>query len=164
MRRILSIDGGGIRGVFPASFLATVEEAVGRNVGDYFDLIVGTSTGGIIALGLGLGWSAASVLQFYDWGRRSSAAIASCFLRQWWLAKYASRPLRKALERHFASRKLGESTKGLIIPSLNLENRGGAPLQDGAPPALGGDRLQGRARWTWHWRPPRAADVLPGIG
>jgi hypothetical protein len=42
MRRILSIDGGGIKGVFPASFLATVEEAVGRNIADYFDLIVGT--------------------------------------------------------------------------------------------------------------------------
>ena len=54
-KRILAIDGGGIKGVFPASFLATVEDSIGDNVGNYFDLIVGTSTGGIIALGLGLG-------------------------------------------------------------------------------------------------------------
>ena len=55
MKRILAIDGGGIKGVFPASFLATVEDSIGDNVANYFDLIVGTSTGGIIALGFGLG-------------------------------------------------------------------------------------------------------------
>ena len=65
-RRILAIDGGGIKGVFPASFLATVEDSIGNNVADYFDLIVGTSTGGIIALGLGLGLSAQEMLAFYE--------------------------------------------------------------------------------------------------
>jgi patatin-like phospholipase/acyl hydrolase len=54
MKRILAIDGGGIKGVFPASFLATVEDTIEDNIANYFDLIVGTSTGGIIALGLGL--------------------------------------------------------------------------------------------------------------
>ena len=63
---MLCIDGGGIKGVFPASFLSTIEEAVGRPVADYFDLIVGTSTGGIIALGLGLGLGAGDLLRFYE--------------------------------------------------------------------------------------------------
>ena len=58
MRRVLSIDGGGIKEAFPASFLANAEQLVGQSVTNYFDLIVGTSTGGIIALGLGLGLSA----------------------------------------------------------------------------------------------------------
>jgi patatin-like phospholipase/acyl hydrolase len=45
--RILSIDGGGIKGVFPASFLAEVENALGiSSVAQYFDLIAGTSVGG----------------------------------------------------------------------------------------------------------------------
>src|SRR2546421_12093373 len=66
VRRILAIDGGGIKGVFPASFLASIEDAIGDRVANYFDLIVGTSTGGIIALGLGLGMSAADILQFYE--------------------------------------------------------------------------------------------------
>ena len=44
--------------MFPASFLASVEKSIEDNIADYFDLIVGTSTGGIIALGLGLGLSA----------------------------------------------------------------------------------------------------------
>jgi len=58
MYKILSIDGGGIKGIAPASLLANIEERTGKKIIDYFDLIVGTSTGGIIALGLGLGFSA----------------------------------------------------------------------------------------------------------
>src|SRR4051812_28360760 len=52
--RILSLDGGGIRGVFPAALLARLEEHLEHPIGRYFDLIAGTSTGGIIAIGLGL--------------------------------------------------------------------------------------------------------------
>jgi patatin-like phospholipase/acyl hydrolase len=62
MRRVLSIDGGGIRGAFPAAFLASVEQSIGVPIASQFDLIVGTSTGGIIALGLGLGVSAERLL------------------------------------------------------------------------------------------------------
>lgn len=60
--RILSIDGGGLKGAMPAAFLATIEEQTGQKIVDHFDLIVGTSTGGIIALGLGLGLPAAEIL------------------------------------------------------------------------------------------------------
>ena len=65
--RILSIDGGGIRGIFPAAFLAGLERRYlgGASVADYFDLIAGTSTGGIIALGLGAGLSAANMSELY---------------------------------------------------------------------------------------------------
>jgi uncharacterized protein len=58
-RRILALDGGGINGVFSAALLATIEESTGKRLADHFDLVVGTSTGGIIALGLGLGHPAA---------------------------------------------------------------------------------------------------------
>src|ERR1700680_4208414 len=63
--RILSLDGGGIRGVFPAAFLARLEEHLEYPIGRYFDLIAGTSTGGIIAIGLGLGLSAGDILKLY---------------------------------------------------------------------------------------------------
>jgi uncharacterized protein len=63
--RILSLDGGGIRGVFPAAFLARLEEHLEYPIGRYFDLIAGTSTGGIIAIGLGLGLSASEILKLY---------------------------------------------------------------------------------------------------
>lgn len=52
--RILSIDGGGIRGLIPALVLAELERLSGKAIGDCFDLLVGTSTGGILALGLAL--------------------------------------------------------------------------------------------------------------
>ena len=123
-RRILSIDGGGIKGVFPASFLATIEDSIDGRVADYFDLIVGTSTGGIIALGLGLGLSASDILRFYEdsgpeifGGHRIIRSI-----RRIRVAKYSNRPLKCALESVFGERKLGESSKRLVIPSLNLEN------------------------------------------
>jgi Patatin-like phospholipase len=65
--RILSIDGGGIRGIFPAAVLAGLEERFlgGNSVAGYFDLIAGTSTGGILALGLGAGLTAAELLELY---------------------------------------------------------------------------------------------------
>ena len=65
--KILSLDGGGIKGIFPAGVLAYLEENYldGQPIGDYFDLISGTSTGGIIALGLGAGLTARSLLDLY---------------------------------------------------------------------------------------------------
>ena len=56
MRRILSIDGGGIKGTQPAAFLAGLEEDLDEPIGRYFDLIAGTSTGGILAIGLACQW------------------------------------------------------------------------------------------------------------
>ena len=124
MKRILTIDGGGIKGVFPASFLATVEDSIGENIASYFDLIVGTSTGGIIALGLGLGLSAKEVLTFYE-EHGPRIFHGNRFLR--WLrwfgtSKYSSAPLEDALRSCFGDKRLGDSEKRLVIPSLNLEN------------------------------------------
>ena len=50
--RVLSIDGGGVRGIIPAIILAEIEKRTGKPIAGIFDLISGTSTGGILALGL----------------------------------------------------------------------------------------------------------------
>src|SRR6516164_1563755 len=65
--RILSIDGGGIRGIYPAAVLAGLVKRYlgGRSIAGYFDLIAGTSTGGIIALGLSAGLTGADLRQLY---------------------------------------------------------------------------------------------------
>lgn len=69
--RILSIDGGGIRGIFPAKFLADMEAELSERgyvhtqIRDHFDLICGTSTGGIIAIALSLGIPAHEIYQLY---------------------------------------------------------------------------------------------------
>ncbi|NBR40642.1 MAG: patatin, partial [Alphaproteobacteria bacterium] len=54
VKRVLSIDGGGIRGIIPAMVIAHLERETGEPACELFDLIVGTSTGGILALGLSL--------------------------------------------------------------------------------------------------------------
>ena len=54
IRRVLSLDGGGIRGIIPALVVAHLERQMGAPASELFDLIVGTSTGGILALGLSL--------------------------------------------------------------------------------------------------------------
>ena len=63
--RVLSIDGGGIRGYLPALFLAELERRAGPPVSRLFDLVVGTSTGAIIGLGLAAGKSATELAEFY---------------------------------------------------------------------------------------------------
>ena len=69
--QVLALDGGGLRGIFTAATLAAWEEDFGTSIADHFDLIVGTSTGGIIALALGLGVPPAEVLSIYvDHGDR----------------------------------------------------------------------------------------------
>lgn len=64
--RILCLDGGGVRGAFTASVLSTWERMTGLRAAGHFDLIVGTSTGGILALGLGLGLEAKDIVKFYS--------------------------------------------------------------------------------------------------
>ena len=70
--RILSIDGGGIRGIIPALVCSAIEDQAGEAISDLFDLIVGTSTGGILALGLTIpggdgtpAFAAADLVGFY---------------------------------------------------------------------------------------------------
>lgn len=122
MFRILSIDGGGIKGVFPAAFLTSLEQALGTPIVDQFDLIAGTSAGGIIALGLALGLSPQEILEFYkNYGPsifpRSQSYVAR--LRHYLRSKYKSAPLESALEQVFHGKLLGEASKRLVIPSFS---------------------------------------------
>ena len=122
-RRILTLDGGGIKGVFAASFLATLEDQVDDPIGNYFDLVSGTSTGGIIALALGLGLPARDILDMYrEWattvfdGENTWARLRH-FVRR----KCGSLPLQDALHRVFGERTLGDSHLRLVIPTFNLQ-------------------------------------------
>ena len=126
MFRILSIDGGGIKGAFAASALATLEEDLGCRAAEHFDLITGTSTGGIIAIGLGLGLSARDILTFYvDKGpsifpstsliQRTGSKLQQLFGGP----KHSHQTLREALEAVFGQRRFGESTCRLAIPTYD---------------------------------------------
>jgi predicted acylesterase/phospholipase RssA len=126
--RILSLDGGGIRGVFPAALLARLEEHLDHPIGRYFDLIAGTSTGGIIAIGLGLGLTAKEILKLYveegpaifgqqhgpvrNWVEGRARSLAHLFV-----TKHPSEPLRNALDGVLGKRRLGESRTRLVVPA-----------------------------------------------
>lgn len=120
--QILTLDGGGIKGLFSAAVLAAIEEDLQVNIIDHFDLIAGTSTGGIIALGLGLGFRPRELVQFYlnEGPKIFSKGIGTNWIRQWFFSNYSSRPLENALKNCFKDRLFGDSTKRLVIPSYNL--------------------------------------------
>lgn len=121
--QILSLDGGGIKGLFSAALLAALEADLKTRVIDHFDLIAGTSTGGIIAVALGLGLSPREIVQFYMLHGPSifpgSSTWRRCLLH-WFRSKYDASPLEAALQDCFKERRFGESTKRLVIPSYNL--------------------------------------------
>ena len=135
-RKILSIDGGGIKGVLPAAFLAEIERATGKSVREHFDLVAGTSSGGILALGLGLGLPAARILELFEargpaifktdpkglpWSLLPRAIHAK--VKRLVNTKYDSKELHQALVEVFGQRLLGESAVRLLIPAFESQRR-----------------------------------------
>jgi patatin-like phospholipase/acyl hydrolase len=120
--QILALDGGGLRGIFSAAILAALEEDLQTSIVHHFDLIAGTSTGGIIALGLGLGLRPRQIVDFYaQMGPQVFGGLpAAGAARQVFTAKYRPGPLREALTGVFGQRTFGESTKRLVIASYNI--------------------------------------------
>ena len=130
--RILSLDGGGIKGLFSATFLAGLEKRYldSKSVVNYFDLIVGTSTGGILALGLAAGYTAEEIACFYRvdgmtifppptahrFGRFKSTEknLRACFK-----PKYDGIVLKQSLDRLFSGRVLNEAKTRLCVPSYD---------------------------------------------
>jgi uncharacterized protein len=131
--RILSIDGGGICGILPAAVLSELERRYlsGQSIARHFDMIAGTSTGGIIALGLAHGLTAAQILDFYlDRGAGifpPASRIGRFYrlLRQGHRTAYERATLQDELLRIFGDTTLGEARTRLVIPAF--EGRHGEP-------------------------------------
>jgi hypothetical protein len=124
--RILSIDGGGIKGIYPAAVLAQLEKSflAGRSIVECFDMIAGTSTGGILALGLAVGRSAQELLQFYI--RDGQWVFPPC---GWWKRKwrecsglaaprYDQSALKDMLENVLGHRSFADAGTRLCIPAF----------------------------------------------
>lgn len=117
--RILSLDGGGIRGLFGAAFLSHLEQHSGVRLIDHFDLIVGTSTGAIIALGLASGLSAREVLGFYE--ERGPAIFAGGSSLRWLTRpKHRNDELEKAVRAIMGDKTLADLQVPVCIPSYEL--------------------------------------------
>jgi uncharacterized protein len=147
--RVLSLDGGGVRGLYTATLLDTLVRRISRergveslDLGKSFDLIAGTSTGGIIACGLASGLSCNSIAELYVrlgplvfsdpmpprgikkilWAMRNRKKAAN-----------PSGPLRASLLDVFGSETLGQVYKrrgiGLCLPTVNLNTQQGLVLK-----------------------------------
>ena len=114
-RKILALDGGGIRGVLTLEILAEMEKQLKQKLskgddfclGDYFDYIGGTSTGAIIAAGLSIGMSVQQLLDFYI--KKGKDMFDKNFILQRWKALYESGPLLEMLKETF-----GEDTDLMV--------------------------------------------------
>lgn len=132
--RILSIDGGGIRGIIPALILAEIEQRTGKPISQLFDLIAGTSTGAIVAMGLCLPnaekknrYQAKDIIQFYeaDGKRVFSRTIWKKIRAVGNLAegKYSAAGLESVLEEYFGPAKISDMLTDVMIASYEIERR-----------------------------------------
>jgi len=134
MRKILSIDGGGIRGIVPAIWLASMEQRTGKRVCELFDLIAGTSTGGILALGLTrpdpAGKAAFGAAELAELYQEHGGTI---FQRPRWRRmlpvgnildeKYGSAGIEQVLETYFGDSRLKDATANVLVTSYEIERR-----------------------------------------
>lgn len=113
-----------MNGAIAAGILKTVEETLGIKTADYFDLIVGTSTGGILALGLALGIPATSLNDFYHTrGEKifpKSASSLRGLIRSIFCSKYSDEGLKCELQAVFNDRLLGDCRVPVVIPAYDL--------------------------------------------
>src|SRR5690554_4662008 len=147
--RILSIDGGGTRGIIPAKMLDCIEQAFGEPVQHHFDLFAGTSTGALICLGLAIGLRPAELADFYLdhaadifhetlWDRASG-------LDEHLRADYKNRRFKKILQGIFgdktfgdvhADKAFGQLGKEVMICSFDLNPESGADRNRNYRPAI----------------------------
>ncbi len=122
--RILSIDGGGIKGLYSAKIIEHLEEKYKCSISDHFDLLCGTSTGGLIALGLSLKVSAAEISSFYEtYGSAifpKHSWVGGMVRQTFWKGKYSDKPLKEALVKLFGEKKIADVHNLLCIPSYSL--------------------------------------------
>jgi patatin-like phospholipase/acyl hydrolase len=119
--QILALDGGGYKGMFAAAILAAIEADLGRPIAQHFDLIVGTSTGGIIALALGIGLAPSQIVEFYSqWGASIFRPNPLLTGWGWWHSRYGQAPLRKALTSVLGDKMVEDSGIPLVIPAFDL--------------------------------------------
>lgn len=162
---VLSVDGGGIRGVIPAMVLANLEERTGKHTAELFDLIAGTSTGGIIALALtvpGPGgkprWTANDLVDLYltEGPRIFHHSIGRMLETGLGLLdeKYDATPLEQSLQTYLGEAKISQALTDVLVTSYDLEHR--------KPFFFKSDRARDVAQHDWLMRDAaRATSAAP---
>lgn len=139
--KILSIDGGGIRGIVPAQILACMEQEFGQQATQWFNLLAGTSTGGMICLGLGCGFSAEHLVNLYQEKApfifRESFLDGLSGLDEHLRANYGNSKFKTVLKELFGDRTLGDLH---ALPWLGKKNKGIMVCSFDLNPSIESDR------------------------
>ena len=125
--QVLALSGGGYRGLYTARVIADLEQAIGGAIARRFDLIAGTSVGGILALALAQGIPAERVVTLFEkHGQEIFSKRRS--LGGLWRAPYTANKLRELLEADelFGQRLLGSCQRAVIVPAINYTT--GSPV------------------------------------
>lgn len=125
--QILALSGGGVRGLFTISILATFEQCLANKTGDadyniarHFDLIAGTSIGGILALGLASGINARRLAEILDENRKKIFPKKRFTLvRQALWSLYDNAPLKDVLVECFGAKLIKDLKARVTIPAVN---------------------------------------------
>lgn len=119
---VLALSGGGYRSLYTATVLSELESALGRPIASHFDLICGTSAGGMLALGLAADIPAIELKALFE---EQGNRIFGCrsFLRRvfgfWLTAKHASTGLRDVLNERFQTITVGDLKHRVLVPAVN---------------------------------------------
>lgn len=134
MMKILAIDGGGIRGIIPAIILSEIERRTGQHTVNLFDLIAGSSTGGLLTMGLNVPdeqgqarFTAEEMALLYE---REGSTI---FSRSMWHSvrvinningsKYPAEGMESVLDRCFGDKMLSDAVGNVLITSYEIKRR-----------------------------------------
>ncbi|WP_341819966.1 patatin-like phospholipase family protein [Wolbachia endosymbiont (group A) of Cydia strobilella] len=132
IKYILSVDGGGIRGIIPAIILAEIEKRTRKRVAEIFDLIAGTSTGGIVVAGLckkdeqgNPQYSANDFVELYQ--EYGAYIFKSSFWRRSiasWLngAQYSYKNIEFILDKYFGEITVADVSSNLLLTSYDIQN------------------------------------------
>ncbi len=132
IKYILSVDGGGIRGIIPAIILAEIEKRARKPIAEIFDLVAGTSTGGIVVAGLckkdqqgNPQYSANDLVELYQ--KYGAYIFKSSFLRRSifsWLncAQYPHKNIEFVLDKYFGDDTLQSTLSNVLIASYDIHN------------------------------------------
>lgn len=122
--KILSLDGGGIRGVFSAHVLKRLEEELGRKIIEHFDLVAGTSTGSILAAAVACDINLEEVINLYkEYGAKIFDRHRSCVpkgLKLLCKSLYEKNHLDSVISGVIGEKTLGEISFPLVIPATNI--------------------------------------------
>ena len=119
---VLALSGGGYRALYTATVLTELEAAMGRPIASHFDLVCGTSAGGLLALGLAADIPAVELKTLFE--KQGSRIFGSrTWLRRalgfWLQAKHSSAGLREVLTERFGDTTVGDLKHRVLVPAVN---------------------------------------------